>query len=280
MNDNVIAIYFIIDEILKSLNHQEDARRKVFDSEIMTTLVVSALYFGGNIVKACDYMESHRHVPKMLSKSRFNRRMHAVGDLFHEMFEVLAEVFKSCNTTGVYLIDSFPVPICDNIRIKGNKLLPLRRFGKKYRGKSASKRRYFYGIKVVVITTEDGLPVEYCFLPGSRSDTQCLNVLPNDLPAESRLVGDSGFTNYEAEDLAMGLDQVSFEIVRKKNSKRGDAWIGIKLFKELIRKKIETTFSLILNNFPKKIHAVTIDGFLYKVFLFVFSYGLDRFINN
>ncbi len=280
MYDNVIAIYFIIDEILKSLNHKEDCRRKVFDSEIMTTLVVSMLYFGGNIAKSCAYMKSHGHVPKMLGKSRFNRRMHAIGDLFHDLFGVMAEVFKSCNTSCIYLIDSFPVAVCDNIRIKRNKLLPLKRFGKKFRGKSASKRRYFYGIKVVVITTEDGLPVEYCFLPGRRSDTQALNVLPSNLPPKSRLVGDSGFTNYEAEDLALEQDQISFEMVRRKNSKRGDAWIGIKLFKNLIRKKIETTFSLIMNNFPKKIHAVTIDGFLFKVFLFVFSYGLDRFINN
>ena len=280
MNENVLAIYFIIDEILKSWHHKEDARRRVSDSEIMTTLVVSMLYFGGNISKSCSYMKSHKFIPKMLDKSRFNRRMHAISDLFQSVFEVLGEVFKSCNTRHLYLIDSFPVAVCDNIRIKCSKLLPLKQHGGIFRGKSASKRRYFYGIKVVLITTEDGLPVEYCFLPGCRQDTQALNVLPGNLPANSRLVGDSGFTNYAAEDLAAELDQISFEMVRKKDSKRGDAWIGVKLFKNLIRKKIETTFSLIMNNFPKKIHAVTIDGFLFKVFLFVFSFGLDRFINN
>ena len=45
---------------------------------------------------------------------------------------------------------NFPVKVCHNIWIVNNKILPL---NKEYRGKSVSKREFFYGIKVQVIAT-------------------------------------------------------------------------------------------------------------------------------
>ena len=41
--DKIIGIYCIIDDILKGIGHREDERRRVSDSEIITTAVVSAL---------------------------------------------------------------------------------------------------------------------------------------------------------------------------------------------------------------------------------------------
>ena len=46
--DKVIAIYCIVDDILKGIKHYEHKDRKVGDSEIMTTAIVAALYFKGN----------------------------------------------------------------------------------------------------------------------------------------------------------------------------------------------------------------------------------------
>ncbi len=46
--DKIIALYCIVDDLLKGIGHQEDGRRKVSDSEVMTTALVSSLYFGGH----------------------------------------------------------------------------------------------------------------------------------------------------------------------------------------------------------------------------------------
>jgi hypothetical protein len=51
-----------------------------------------------------------------------------------------------------------------------------------YRGKITSKRCYFYGVKVQLLTTETGLPVEIAILPGSCSDLQGISELSKDLP--------------------------------------------------------------------------------------------------
>ena len=40
-----------------------------------------------------------------------------------------------------------------------------------FRGYIASKKRFFYGLKLHVLTNEEGQPVEVFFKPGSRNYT-------------------------------------------------------------------------------------------------------------
>lgn len=108
-------------------------------------------------------MLEHGLIPKMLSKSRFNRRLHAVSDLMDELFHQLGCVLKQVNDSTEYLLDSFPVPVCDNIRISRCQLVR----SEEYRGYIASKKRYFYGVRVHLLTTANGIPVELAFLPGA-----------------------------------------------------------------------------------------------------------------
>jgi hypothetical protein len=51
----------------------------------------------------------------------------------------------------------------------------------------ASKKRYFYGLKVHLLVTKDGQPVE-CFLtPGSYSDVRMLKTFRFDVPEGSHV---------------------------------------------------------------------------------------------
>jgi hypothetical protein len=60
--------------------------------------------------------------PKAISKSRFNRRLHAIEHcLWRTLFDVLAEVFKRQHSEQTYVVDSLPVAVCDNIRIGRSK---------------------------------------------------------------------------------------------------------------------------------------------------------------
>ncbi len=52
-----------------------------------------------------------------------------------------------------YIIDSFPVKLCHNIRTGRCRLF----WEEKYRGYNASKREYFYGVKIELVTTADGI---------------------------------------------------------------------------------------------------------------------------
>jgi len=272
MNYFTVAIYVLLDDIFKAVGHREDSQRRVNDALVLTTLLLACRYFGGNIEKARLYMLSH-HCRAMLSKSQFNRRMHRNQALVEEVFGFFASVFVHQSSNKNFLIDSFPVSVCHNIRISRCKLLDKEIF----RGKCVSKRTYFYGFKVAVLTTQEGLPVEIAFLPGSYFDSNFLNRMHFNLPEGSSIFGDSAFQDYQVEDLSLELNHHAWEVCRKKNTKRGDIY-QIGLWKKTMRRQIEASFSAITDLFPHSIHAVTIDGFLMKCFVFVFVYGLDKWL--
>ena len=48
LQDKVIGTYCLLDDILKGIGHYESTERKVTDSEIITTAIVSVLYFKDN----------------------------------------------------------------------------------------------------------------------------------------------------------------------------------------------------------------------------------------
>lgn len=271
MIDHVTALYCITDDLLKAVGHREDARTMMSDAEVLTTALTAAHYFGGNVEHARRFMSATGLMPRMLSRSRLNRRLHAVAELAHVLFHQLGAALKEASVSTKYLLDSFPVAVCDNIRISRSRLIR----GEQFRGRSAAHRRYFYGVKVQVMTTEEGVPVELAFLPGAASDTRGLDVLPLALPAGSELFMDSGYTDYGAEDAALEMDGVTFAVQRKRNSRRWDEpWRAY--YKQLMRKRIETVFSQIKAMFPRHIHAVSFRGFLLKVSFFVIAFALDK----
>jgi hypothetical protein len=263
MSEQAIAIYCFMDDFLKTVGHKTDPHCKVTDAEIMTTALIAARYFYGNQTTARVYMQEKHGV---IDKSGFTRRLHRLEKQLVCIFCALAQVLKEFNTTCQYLIDSFPVAVCENIRIPACRLLQ----GEVYRG----KRRYFYGFRVQVITTADGLPVEYLISAGSFVDVTAFQAMPVALPQGSELYADSGYTDYGLEDLYQACEQIQLKVCRKSNSKSKDKPYEAYL-KNHYRKKIETVFSGITALFPKKIHAVTVKGFLLKIMLFLFAYTFD-----
>jgi hypothetical protein len=269
--DKIISIFCLVDDLLKAIGHQEDKRRKVSDSEIITTAIVSSLYFGGHLDNARGFMKMTGLSPAMLDKSRFCRRFHNLESLLYSLFFQMGQYLKDISGARDYIIDSFPVAVCDNIRIANCKILK----GKQWRGKQSSMRRYFYGVKVQVLTTETGIPVEFGFVPGCESDVQALKKLPLSVAPESNIYGDSAYTDYTIEEEAKQGDGINLLIQRKCNSKRKDEpWM--RFLKEYSRKRIETTFSEIKNLFLRKIHAVTFKGFLLKILMFIVAFTFNK----
>lgn len=213
---------------------------------------------------------------KMIDKSGFNRRLHRLQATLLIIFRALGLALKELNTSARYIIDSFPVAVCRNCRIPVCKLVT----GKSYRGYNEAKKEYFYGFKVQLITTVDGnQPVDYYITAGSFHDTTALQAMQLDLPTGSYLYGDSGYTDYEQEDLYAECDQIYLKIHHKKNAKRPDeAWQAY--LKKVICIPVETSISQIENLFPRKLHAVTAEGFLLKVFLFVLAYKFAGLIEE
>lgn len=189
MDTQIIAIFCLCDDMLKALNHRDDPQSRMTEAEVMTTAILAALRFGGNFEFSRKMLQNEGYIPKMLSKSRFNRRLHRISDLFLALFRLLGETWKDLNEQSIYVLDSFPISVCDNYRIYRSKLYQ----GEVWRGHQASKKRYLYGFKVPIMVTQHGQPVEFFLTPGSYSDTSAYGWYDFDLPKQAWITGDKAY---------------------------------------------------------------------------------------
>jgi hypothetical protein len=274
MDDKIIATFCVCDDLLKAIHHQEDCQCQMNDAEIMTTALIAALCFRGNHESARAMLQQYGYIPHMLSKSRFSRRLNSSKELFILLFNLLGNIWKTLNADAIYVIDSFPVAVCDNIRIRRSKIYSSEDF----RGYQASKKRYFYGLKIHLMVTQDGQPVE-CFLtPGGFGDVDALKYYAYELPDDAIIYADKAYNDYEIEDLLHAVDHIHLLPIRKKNSKRALS-PSVNFVQRYHRKRVETAGSLIEQLLPKSIHAVTSQGFELKVALFVIASSLNSYMN-
>ncbi len=128
-----------------------------------------------------------------------------------------------------------------------------------------------------MITTSKGRPIEVIITPASTADVTAFKVMEISLPLGSIVYGDKAYTNYSFEDYLEEFEKIRLIPDRKINLSRQHSGC-IRYLQSVLRKRIETTFSLIVRLFPRKIHAVTKAGFLLKVIVFVISFSLSQFL--
>ncbi|SPE78070.1 Transposase DDE domain protein [Flavobacterium columnare] len=208
--DKIISIFCLIDDILHGIDHKEDIRRRVSDSdsEIILAAILSSTSFYGNHCSAIRFVKQYGFIPEMVDASRFNRRLHKIANLLYELFEIVSFYFKEFCCEMQYIIDSFPVPVCNNMRIMNCKILKE----EKYRGYTASMGNYFYGIKVQLLTTKDGIPIAFHFTPRKTGDAKAIGKMIDKLPVKASLYGDSAYTDYAIEDIALERKCISLKI--------------------------------------------------------------------
>jgi len=155
------------------------------------------------------------------------------------------------------------------------RLYPPKENGGAFRGYVASKRRYFYGLRVHLVVSASGEPVEFALEAGSEADVTVFKNLGLDLPEGSIILADKAYTDYDYEDL---LEEAGLHLKaqRKKNSKRPmpmwEEFLG-----KPVRQYIETVFGRLSGLFAKKIHAVTPRGFELKIVCFLLAFSIQSF---
>ena len=117
--DKITSFFCIIDDILKEIKNLEDTRRKASDNEIITTTFITANNF--------------------LEKSKFNRYSQNLENILYELFHLIVSFYKKITCEMNYIIDSIPVPICQN-RINRSKIAK----GKQYKRLHNKYAKLFY----------------------------------------------------------------------------------------------------------------------------------------
>jgi hypothetical protein len=274
MELKIIFIYCFCDDLLRSANIKTDAQSKMNNAEIMTVAITAALFYGGNISLARQVLKWNNHIRCMLSESRLNRRLHSLDfDIWKIAFHCISQIFHKKNDSLEYLVDSMPVEVCANYRSYRCKILK----GKQYIGFCKAKKKYYYGFKLHMITTANGQPVEFIITPASQADITAFKSMDIELRAGSRIFGDKAYTDYKFEDYLLEIENIVCLPERKSNAKKQNSNC-LEFIRSKLRKRIETSFSELTRLLPRKIDAVTANGFLLKLVIFVFSFALQKLL--
>ncbi len=89
-----LAIDCVIDDFLKASHHLKNIRAEVSDAEIITIALTAMFHFGGNYEKSRLILHELGMVKRLLSRSRFSRRVNRLADLIYQLFHQFGSVLK------------------------------------------------------------------------------------------------------------------------------------------------------------------------------------------
>lgn len=215
--------------------------------------------------------------PRMMSRSRFNIRRRKLQWFINEVSVEMANLMGSTNET--LIIDSAPVPICENARILRSKVCKDDPEVQPDRGWNAVQKRYYYGFKLQLILTERGVPIMGSLYPASCHDTHALKSLNEIERTDCELLADRGYLSAGLQtSLFNDLKIKLITPLRSNMTKTISQWSASRRYK---RKRIETTFSQLLDQFNlRKNYAKTLDGLISRILTKLAAISIAQFINH
>ena len=141
MEEEVIFIYCLADCVVNAVSLSNHPQALMSHAEIITFVMVSALYYRCNYAITRKVITYHRYFSHLISRTRLVRRIHQIPSIVWQiMFLICQSILKTSNSKRL-IVDSFPVAACQN-----NKIFRCNLFrGKCFHGYTASKKKLLLG---------------------------------------------------------------------------------------------------------------------------------------
>lgn len=228
------------------------------DSEILTlALAMDYLPFPGEtqflgFIRA-NYSE---WFPDLLDQSQFNRRLRKLDGMLEQMRRSWVEQLGGL-TEQNFLIDTKPLPILGLKRDKRRSDFA----GNAAPGWCAARQLHYFGYKLVMLSTWNGLPIAYDLVPANTDERLAVEGVL-ELLRGCHIYGDKGFISAEWQSaIAKQTGNQIWTIHRQNQSQQHSS--QMKRFISRIRQRIEGVFHEIQNTGrnPERLLNKTIDGF-------------------
>lgn len=189
------------------------------DAELMCLAIAQVLFgFAGERHWIRYARKNLRHLfPYIPSQSGYNKRLRAAGPLISRVLSTLAQVTPT-QAPILRLIDSTPVP-CGASRETAKRSDLAGQAGYGY---CASHSRFFWGMRLYLVTTVEGMPVTWCLANPKLDEREVIAALleiDHHLVAAGQVIlADKGFAGKNFESF---LDDLGVYLVRpaRKNVK-------------------------------------------------------------
>lgn len=197
-----MRIFVLIDDFLPK--RQGPGRRpRISDSEVICLAVAQVLLDRPNerkFLRAAKQRLGHLF-PYIPQQSGYNKRVRALAPRICECLAYIAFVSPSwCDS--LWLLDSTPVP-CGQSRetVKRSDLAGYAAYGY-----CASHSRFFWGMRLYVLCTPDGMPIAFELAAANEPEREvAARLLERAARKGQTILGDKGFAGREFEQLVTDL---------------------------------------------------------------------------
>jgi hypothetical protein len=239
----ITAIYYIASNWYLREGHcylnGKVGRKPTFtDSELLTLMIFKEFMTFKSERKFIGYIHANYldMFPDLVDQSQFNRRCCSLRLILNEFREHIAQQLDAL-IASLYILDTAPVPVVGYKRSKKHSAF----YNAQY-GYCSSKKLHYWGYKLVLLVTAEGIPVAFELVPANTDERDAAEEVLSSANPNSVALGDKGFIDEERQVDWKHHYGVSVHTFKRKNQYIKNEPEVSQLLKTY-RRQIETTLS-------------------------------------
>lgn len=279
-NDFCLYVYVIVDDFLQAQPHlskRPGPKPIVSDSEVIT-MILSGECRGWDIETEllANFKEKRHLFPIIPEQSRFNRRRRVLMWLInHLRQEILSRM--ALTQDQHCLIDSLPIPVV-KFHLVPSSTGDWAAYGARF-GKCASKKLTYFGYRLHLLITMNGLIRDFILAPANEADLE----VGHELLANHQdlsVLGDKAYINADLADQLYKQRRVRLLTLPRKNQKIQVPKSTRRLFNS-VRQMIETVNGQLASQFSIETnHAHHFYGVVARLYSKLTAHTLCIYINR
>lgn len=199
LDDILTVIFFYVDELYQQVAHLVDrsgSKPTFSDSEVITLTLVNQMVIDSETAWYKFVQRNHKPLfPKLIERSRYHRRSKSLFKLTNLIRQLLL-LQLDVHLQQWHLMDSLPVPVCGYARA-GRTHQFAAEFGVAHDslyGHCAAKKLAFYGFRLHMLVTTQGIITHFVLAPGSHHDVTVAPELLESYRGGIVIGADKGYT--------------------------------------------------------------------------------------
>lgn len=214
--------------------------------------------------------------PNLIDRSNFNRRRKRLYPFIEQLNQTIASRLN--DGEDFYVVDSIPIPVCKNAREKQSKVCKQNFETAPDKGYSAVNKTYFYGYKLHLLTSVNGIFHSMDLTKASVHDIHYLRQVKYSGLKDCTLLADKGYLSATHQLDLFTSCQVN---LRTPNRANQTDYKPYPIIFRKVRKRIETLFAQLCDQFMlKRNYAKTILGLSVRILSKITAVTLLQYMNK
>lgn len=261
--DLMIVVFVLVDDwyqsqIAPSQRPRSGAKAQFSDSEVLSlALLMDYVPFPGE-TQFLGFIRANygSWFPHLLEQSQFNRRLRQLdGKLEALRRSWVVELVGSDESH--FIVDTKPIPVLGLKRDRSNSDF----LGSAASGYCASRQMYYFGYKLTLLSSWNGIPIAYDLVPANTDERAAVASVLESVRG-STIYGDKGFIDSQWQAQLHQRTGNQLYTVHRHNQKQQHS-PTLKRFISKVRQRIEGVFHQIQNTGrnPERLLNKTVEGF-------------------